>query len=424
MAHSHGRRSRRADASGELDPRARRRVVRLLALVVVPLMVATAVALVWLWPSQAPSTYLPSGARFLAPGVTVADATVHDVVPFVCDVGLEGDAQTRKTVCAHVVARVRHTGVVRQASVDVDSSVVAAGISPGDKVHLLHLPAGQGQKASYQFSDFDRDLPLGALALLFALVVLLVAWLRGLFAMVGLAVGFVVIVKFVLPALLVGHDPLLVGTVGSAAIMFVVLYLTHGISIRTTTALLGTLFGLGVAALLGSWAVHAARLTGEGNEDVLTVRAFADRTQLSGLLLCGIVIAGLGVLNDVTVTQASAVWELHALQPAARARDVFGPAMRIGRDHIASTVYTLAFAYAGAALPVLVLIDLYQRPLVATLTGEALAEEVVSTLVGAIGLVLAVPLTTAVGVVLVTAAGRRAAPEPVASASRRVGVEG
>jgi uncharacterized membrane protein len=102
-------------------------------------------------------------------------------------------------------------------------------------------------------------------------------------------------------------------------------------------------------------------------------------------LLCGLVIATLGVLNDVTVTQASAVWELHALQPGASAGKLFAGAMRIGRDHIASTVYTIAFAYAGASLPILIVINLYQRPLSQTLTSELLAAELVSTLVGAIG---------------------------------------
>jgi hypothetical protein len=120
-----------------------------------------------------------------------------------------------------------------------------------------------------------------------------------------------------------------------------------------------------------------------------------------GLLLAGVIVASLGILNDVTVTQASAVWELRDVSPDATPGRLFRGAMRIGRDHIASTVYTIVFAYAGAALPVLLLIDLSQRPLGAIVTGEAIGEELVRTLVGAMGLVLSVPLTTAVGVALV-----------------------
>jgi uncharacterized membrane protein len=193
---------------------------------------------------------------------------------------------------------------------------------------------------------------------------------------------------------------LLIGVVGGAAIMFVVLYAAHGVSVRTTTALIGTLLGLAATAALGSWAVAGFHLTGVGSEDDQYLSAFAGQIQLSGLLLCGIVIASLGVLNDVTVTQASAVWELHAIDPGQSPARLFAAAMRIGRDHIASTVYTLVFAYAGAALPILLLIDIAHAPLSGVITSEPLAEEIARTLVGAIGLVLAVPITTAIAVLL------------------------
>jgi uncharacterized membrane protein len=165
--------------------------------------------------------------------------------------------------------------------------------------------------------------------------------------------------------------------------------------------LIGTLFGLATSAALGTWAVSAAHLTGVGSEEDLTLTAVAGQVQLSGLLLAGIVVASLGILNDVTVTQASAVWELRALDPTASARRLFAGAMRIGRDHIASTVYTIVFAYAGSALTVLLLINISARPASTILTGEALGQEIVRTLVGSIGLVLSVPLTTAVGAALV-----------------------
>jgi uncharacterized membrane protein len=362
---------------------------------------------VWLWPREDPSRYLAAQPRHATDGVKSVSARVERVVPYVCELGPQDVTRPRRAVCARVTAVVRDGPDAGQpVGVDVSAAVVDAGIYPGDDVSLMRVPPVEGQPAAYAFAEFTRDLPITALAVAFAFLVVFVARLRGLFALAGLLIAFVIIAAFVLPALLAGRSPLLVGVVGSAAIMFVTLYLAHGISVRTTTALIGTLFGLGSAALLGTWAVDATHLTGAATEESQFVATFADNLNLPGLLLCGIVIATLGVLNDVTVTQASAVWELHALQPRASAARLFAGGMRIGRDHIASTVYTIAFAYAGSALPILLLIHMYQRPLWQTLTSEALAQEVVSILVGVIGLVLAVPLTTAVGVALIKSTDR------------------
>lgn len=373
----------------------------------VPLLLGTAAGLWWMWPREGLDAVAPVEAQFAAEGVTTLSGTATEVETFSCTTpGVEGSPPTgvQPATCATVLVDLAG-GPERGETVEVvvDSTAFGSGLAVGDDLRVLRIPL-DGSPATYAFLQVDRGPPLTALAVSFALAVVVVARLRGLLALVGLGLSFLVILEFMLPALLLGDDPLLVGVVGAAAIMFVVLYLAHGVSIRTTTALVGTLFGLALAALLGSWAVEAARLTGIASEEDLLLGAVATRVDLSGLLLCGIVIAGLGVLNDVTVTQASAVWELSALQPEASASRLFRGSMRIGRDHIASSVYTIAFAYTGAALPALLLIVLYQRPLGDTLSTEAIAQELVSTLVGAIGLVLAVPLTTAVGVVLVQAA--------------------
>jgi uncharacterized membrane protein len=191
----------------------------------------------------------------------------------------------------------------------------------------------------------------------------------------------------------------------STLIMTVVLYLAHGLSLRTSTALLGTLTGLALTTGLGVLGAEWAHLSGVTSEDSYRLSQLlgeSGATSLRGLFLCGLVLAGLGVLNDVTITQASAVWELRALSPQAGWRELFDGGMRIGRDHIASTVYTIAFAYTGAALPVLLLLQIYQLPLLPTLTGGEFAEEIVRTFVGSIGLVLAIPLTTAIATLVVT----------------------
>jgi uncharacterized membrane protein len=210
-----------------------------------------------------------------------------------------------------------------------------------------------------------------------------------------------------LPGLVEGKPPLLLALVGSTVIMIGVLYFAHGFSARTSTALLGTMFGLAITALLAAWATDAANLAGVGSHDAATLTNISDNISISGIILCGLIISGLGVLNDVTITQSSAVWELWELAPETSARQLFTSAMRIGRDHIASTVYTIAFAYAGAALPVLILVMLYERPLGDALTSAELSEEVIRTLVGSVGLVLAVPVTTLIAVLVVKATGIR-----------------
>jgi hypothetical protein len=176
--------------------------------------------------------------------------------------------------------------------------------------------------------------------------------------------------------------------------MFVALYLAHGVNVRTTTAVLGTMGALLLTGLLAWGFVETTRLTGMASEEAGFLQAAVAQVSLRGLLLGGIVIGSLGVLDDVTVTQASAVWELHQANPAYGFRRLFSAGLRIGRDHIASTVNTLVLAYAGASMPLLVLFTLSNRNLGDVLTGELVAQEIVRTLVGSIGLVASVPITT------------------------------
>jgi uncharacterized membrane protein len=176
------------------------------------------------------------------------------------------------------------------------------------------------------------------------------------------------------------------------------------VNAQTTTALLGTLASLGLIGLLASLFVEAAHIVNLGTEEATFLQISASQIDLRGLILGGIIIGSLGVLNDVTVTQASAVWALRAADPAANARLLYRRAMRVGRDHIASTVDTLVLAYAGASLPLLLLFTLANRPVGDVLTGALVAEELVRSLVGSIGLVASVPLTTALSALVATQA--------------------
>ena len=269
-------------------------------------------------------------------------------------------------------------------------------ISVGDPVRAMQLENGQ-----VIFADFERGPPMVLLLIVYVVLVIAVAWWRGLGALLGLALAFGIVLFYTVPALFDGANPLITGLVTGSGALFMLLYIAHGPNARTTTAYLGTLAGLVVTAVLAWWAVRESNLTGLWNEEGIHLEFWYRDVSLTGLVLCGIVLAGLGVLNDVTVTQASAVWELRTARPDISRWDLYWRAMRIGRDHIASTVYTISFAYVGAALPTIMIVSLYDTTVGATLTSADIAEEIVRTLVGSIGLVLAVPLTTAIGAIVV-----------------------
>ena len=224
----------------------------------------------------------------------------------------------------------------------------------------------------------------------------------------------VVLVVFLLPALRDGAPAVPVSVVASAAILYVVIYLAHGVSLRTSAALLGTLTSLLLAAVLSWAAIGLAHLTGLSEEQNNEVSAYMGNVSITGLLLAGFIIGSLGVLNDVTVTQASTVFELAGMGTETTRRTIFLGAMRVGRDHIASTVYTLVLAYAGSSLPLLLLFSVANRSLGDVLTSESVAIEIARSAVGGIALALSVPLTTAIATVLATpglaATSRRAAP--------------
>lgn len=285
----------------------------------------------------------------------------------------------------------------------------------GAKILVVQVPDVAPGTTPYVFVDFERGPPLVLLAVAFVVLVVAVARWRGLAALLGLGVAIGVVAVFTLPALLSGRSAVGVGLVSASAIMFVVLYLAHGFTLRTCTALVGTLAGLVATAAIAAWASGAAELTGLSGEYGLDLHSYAPHVQVRQVLLCGMILAGLGVLNDVTITQASAVWELHASAPQSSRRQLFIRGMRIGRDHIASTVYTIAFAYIGASLPLVLLVSMSDRSLLSALGSGELAEEVARTLVGSIGLVLAIPLTTLVAVLVVAstrADDARAVREP------------
>jgi uncharacterized membrane protein len=261
-----------------------------------------------------------------------------------------------------------------------------------------NLPAPGGP--TYTLSDFERRAPILWLALAFGALVILFGRLRGALSLVGLAISLVVILAFVVPAILDGSSALAVAIVGSLAVMLATISLAHGWGPKSLAAMLGTAVSLALVALLALAFTNLAHLTGLSSEEAtLLLRGGAD-ISLEGLLLAGIVIAALGVLDDVTVSQASTVLALRAADPGQGFRQLYGRALRVGQDHVSATVNTLVLAYVGASLPVLLIFSSGEIGLLDAVNTELVAKEVVGTLVGSIGLIAAVPVTTAVAALL------------------------
>jgi uncharacterized membrane protein len=268
-------------------------------------------------------------------------------------------------------------------------------VEPGDRIVVTYVAQGEAGE-QYAFQDFDRGPPLLTLTVLFALGVLALSRWRGIGSLVSLAFSLVLIAVFTLPAIMEGAAPLGVAVVTAAAIMVVTLYLSHGFTVRSTVAMLGTLVSLAVIAGLGWVFTTVGHFTGLVDEGSQYISSIAAQVDLHGLLLAGLVIGALGVLDDVTVTQTWAVWELADLDPDASARSLFVRAMRIGRSHVASTVNTLVLAYVGATLPLMLVFSALDLPFGIAVSQEVVAQEVVRGLVGGLGIIAAVPVTTAI----------------------------
>lgn len=396
-----------------------RAVNRALAAAVLGCVAVTLVAVAVLWPARARIAVPPGvgGSLHLFPGTVVFTRTYECRYSISPETGA-APGPPKPTECETSQVDMGD-GPERgqEVAVDTNSAAGTARLHTGDKV-LLSRSRGPDNAAVYEFVDYQRSQPLALLGLIFAVVVVVVARWRGIGALIGLGVTWVVLVRFLLPALLDGRNALAVALVASSLILCLVLFIAHGINARTATALLGTLASLLLVGAIGAGAVEFSRLTGLASEEGAYLQSVATGVQLRGLLLAGMVIGSLGVLNDMTVTQASAVWEIHLADPSRGVAAIYRSGMRVGRDHIASTVYTLVLAYTGAALPLILLFDLGGRRVSEVVTSEIVAEEVVRTLVGSIGLVACVPLTTILAALVVTAGARRApgpSPAPIST---------
>lgn len=265
----------------------------------------------------------------------------------------------------------------------------------GDGVFLSVVDNGDGT-ITYQYADRDRRGLLWGLLALFAVAVLVLGRLRGLAALAALVLSVGLLLVFILPAIISGTDAVLVALVGGGAIAMISLYLAHGYTPMTHVATLGAFTALVLTTALSWLVVSLANFSGLVSEESFYLLAIPD-LDLNGLLLAGIVLGAIGALDDVTVTQASAVWEVRKANPTMSHQELYESGLRVGRDHIVSTVNTLLLAYAGASLPLLILFTLSAQSFGVIASSEVVAVEIVRTLVGSIGLVAAVPMTTWLG---------------------------
>lgn len=281
---------------------------------------------------------------------------------------------------------------VQVEHVFVEGSAGAFALAPGDEV--LVTSTDVGGETRYLIQERVRRTSIWVLSLAFALLVVAVGGRQGALSLVALGISFLVIVRFIVPAIYAGWDPVLAAILGSLVIMSASLIIGHGPSTKTWVALGGTAAALALTGLLAVFTVGFAQLTGLGDEDGATLQALVEGVSARGLLLGGIIIGALGVLDDVTTTQASTVMEIHRANRSLGPAQLFARAMNVGRDHIASTTNTLVLAYAGASLPLLMILAGQGEPLGILISYEQLATEVVRTLVGSMGIVAAVPITT------------------------------
>ncbi|MBN2387054.1 MAG: YibE/F family protein [Anaerolineales bacterium] len=271
---------------------------------------------------------------------------------------------------------------------------------PGDEI-LITLGLRQDNLLVAYYADAVRWRPLLVLFGVFVAATLLISRWKGLRSLLALAFSLLVIVGYIIPHILAGEDPVRVSIIGSVILLGVTLYLTYGWNLKTHAAVASMVLVLVVTGTLAYLFVVFTRLTGVGTEEALFLFQVPGlQVNLRGLVLGGMIIGALGVLDDLVTTQAAAVFELHATDPTLGLKALFARAMRIGRDHVAATVNTLVLAYAGASLPMLLLFTLARGNYAYLVNLETVAEEIVRTLVGSLGLIAAVPLSTLVAAAL------------------------
>lgn len=370
-----------------------RHATRLTLAIVVPAAALTLIGLAVLWPGKLQTEPWTGPPHYAA--------VVQEVQRVECPPQPPEAPPVVNQVCGSAVVQLQDGPDAGQLVETVlPSGPGAPAVDVGDDVIVIQGDSFEVPgEVVYDIIDHERGTQIWLLLLVFALAVIAFGRWRGLKALAGLAVTFGVLLIFVVPAILQGSSPLLVAIVGSSAIMLVVLYLTHGFNTPTSMAVLGTLVSLALTGGLAVASTWALKLTGVADEQASYLTIQYGNVNMLGLLLAGIIIGALGVLDDVTVTQAYTVTELASANPAMRFLDLYRAAGRVGRAHITSVINTIVLAYAGASLPLLLLLTAGPGQdnggWLEMVKSEQLTQEIVRSVVGTLGLIAAVPITTA-----------------------------
>jgi uncharacterized membrane protein len=285
--------------------------------------------------------------------------------------------------------------------------------SPEDEIFITLGKDLDGLLSAY-YLDYVRTNPLLILFGVFVVATILLGRWKGVGSLLSLGFTMLVITGYIIPHILAGEDPLRVSLIGSTLLLGTTLYITYGWNLKTHASVLSMVVALVLTGLFSIFFVSLTRLTGSGQENALFLIQFSQVSiNLRGLLLGGMIIGALGVLDDLVSSQSAAVFEIYDADPTMSFRRIYEKSMRIGRDHVAATVNTLVLAYTGASLPLLLLFTLGQGNYGFLLNAAFVAEEVVRTLVGSLGLIAAVPITSLIATALALHGDRLGAWRPL-----------
>lgn len=337
------------------------------------------------------------GDGFATFGADTARAEVAQIIE-------EGEVQLGESAQTYQIARINILeGAYEGIQMEIDYGKRQARsddylLKPGDKI-IVTISKTPDNIVNAYFVDYVRTTPILWLTLAFAAAIVLISQWKGIRALLSMAFSLYVIVGYIIPHILAGDDPLAVSVAGSIILLAVTLYLTYGWRLKTHAAVISMVLVLLITGGLAAIFTTFAKLNGSGDENVMFLMQLSETPiNLRGLFLGGLIIGALGVLDDLVTTQASAVFELHHANPSLGFRGLYAAAMRIGQDHVAATVNTLVLAYAGASLPMLLMFSLARGDYGYIVNFSFIAEEIARTLVGSLGLIAAVPITTAIAI--------------------------
>ena len=359
------------------------------------ILIIAAIAVFFTWPYFNNVT-LP-GEGFSTMGSDTVRAQVTQIID-------EGDIDMGGHTQKYQVARInilegQYAGVIME--IDYGKRQIRSDdymLAVGDKIVVSISKTPENLVNAY-FVDYVRTTPILWLTGIFAVAIILISRWKGVRALLSTVFSLYIIIGYIIPHILVGEDPLRVSIIGSIILLGVTLYLTYGWTLKTHAAVISMILVLILTGALSTVFVLFAKLNGTGDENVMFLMQMMETPiNLRGLLLGGMIIGALGVLDDLVTTQAAAVFELHHANPNFKFRDLYNSAMRIGQDHVAATVNTLVLAYAGASLPMLLMFSLARGDYGYLINFSFIAEEIVRTLVGSLGLIAAVPLTTTIAI--------------------------